>query len=658
VDFEDYFSLTLGTPGIVTVTATFNTGNLDLDLELLTGAGVVLRASAGSTGTETVTANVSAGTHIVRAFKSHKWGGDYTLAVSVVPDTNPTPPVITAQPVGLTVAQGQSATFTVSATGSAPLHYQWRKDGGNLAGATSSSFNLPNAQPSNAGVYSVLVSNSVGSVLSSNAALIIIVPPAITSQPTGLTVAQGQSATFSVSVTGTAPLHYQWRKDGGNLAGATSSSFNLPNAQPSNAGVYSVIVSNSASTVTSFNAPLIVNRPPVPSSPQLQRFLGQGLKVPETILLGSDPDGDPIHLVAISPVSALGGLVRTNKGFVFYLPPAGQTNQDSFNYTIADSRGASATGTASIVITSNQAASLTAVLSAAGRAFRLTGGAVPGGACTFEFTGNLDSAVWQELGTVIASSQGKAEYVDRPPNEVSARYYRTVTVVGPPKQLEIISLGQGSFPVLNGQGIPGREYRIEFAAQQNPSAWQTLGMVVAGASGEFEYVAEPGSGPQTHYYRAITDVVPGPKLEIASPEGGLRLLLTGSGPPGQACTIEFTTNLTAPVWRPLGTVITDSSGKFKYADLPPAGVPSRFYRTIQKGGAAPSLAVALTGNRAYRLRFDSIPGITHRIEYTESLAPPNWQPLGSSMVNEFGVFEWTDIPPPNSPQRYYRSVHP
>ncbi|MEI6085208.1 MAG: immunoglobulin domain-containing protein, partial [Verrucomicrobiota bacterium] len=84
-------------------------------------------------------------------------------------------------------------------------------------------------------------------------------PPTITSQPGNVTVTAGSSATFSVTAAGTAPLTYQWRYNAANIAGATGSSFSMASAQPANAGTYSVVVSNSAGTVTSANATLTVN---------------------------------------------------------------------------------------------------------------------------------------------------------------------------------------------------------------------------------------------------------------------------------------------------------------------------------------------------------------------------------------------------------------
>ena len=97
------------------------------------------------------------------------------------------PPYLTAQPEGLTVVQGGQATFGVDAGGTAPLAYQWRQNGTNIAGATASSYTRMNLAPSDAGNYSVLVTNAVGTVTSLNAVLTVtpLTPPLLT-QPNWL----------------------------------------------------------------------------------------------------------------------------------------------------------------------------------------------------------------------------------------------------------------------------------------------------------------------------------------------------------------------------------------------------------------------------------------------------------------------------------------
>ena len=172
-----------------------------------------------------------------------------------------TPPSITAQPVNTTVTVGQIATFNVTAAGTAPLSYQWRKNRVNITGATSSSYTTPATTiADNGSLFSVVVSNSAGSVTSNSATLTVRTPPSITTQPANKTVIVGKTAKFSVTATGTAPLSYQWRKNGVNITGATSASYiTPPTTLADNGSLFAVVVSNSAGSVTSNNATLTVN---------------------------------------------------------------------------------------------------------------------------------------------------------------------------------------------------------------------------------------------------------------------------------------------------------------------------------------------------------------------------------------------------------------
>jgi hypothetical protein len=83
-------------------------------------------------------------------------------------------PTITTQPVGQTVSEGQTATFSVVATGSAPLSYQWRRDGADIPGATSDSYTTPATVLADDGAqFAVVVTNAAGSVTSTAAILTV-----------------------------------------------------------------------------------------------------------------------------------------------------------------------------------------------------------------------------------------------------------------------------------------------------------------------------------------------------------------------------------------------------------------------------------------------------------------------------------------------------
>jgi hypothetical protein len=164
-------------------------------------------------------------------------------------------PTILTQPQGGTVRAGTNVLFTVAASGTQPLLYEWRKDGRPLTGASTSSLLLANVQAVDAGTYSVTVSNSVGGTLSEGAVLTVDSTPLILSQPASVTVAPGAMTNFSVVADGP-ELTYEWFHEGISVPGGTSSTLTITSALTGAQGTYFVVVSNFATTTMSSNATL------------------------------------------------------------------------------------------------------------------------------------------------------------------------------------------------------------------------------------------------------------------------------------------------------------------------------------------------------------------------------------------------------------------
>jgi hypothetical protein len=153
------------------------------------------------------------------------------------------PVQITQQPASQTVNPGTAVTFSVTATGTAPLSYQWKKNGVSISGATAASYAIASAQQGDEGSYTCAVSNVCGTVTSAAAALAMSDSLQITQQPRGGTRYVSESFTFSVSVTGgTGVIRYRWQKNGNPISGATRSSHTLTNLALSDAGTYTVTV--------------------------------------------------------------------------------------------------------------------------------------------------------------------------------------------------------------------------------------------------------------------------------------------------------------------------------------------------------------------------------------------------------------------------------
>jgi uncharacterized repeat protein (TIGR01451 family) len=225
---------------------------------LLPDANIVF-GGAGSNRTVTVTpASNQAGSALVTLTVSDGELSAMDTFLLTVSDV-PVPPSILVQPMSQSVAVGATVTFTVEATGSMPLSYQWRKDGIDLVGSNEPTLTLNNVSAADAGGYDVQVANALGSVTSQTALLTVQEAPVITQQPVSQSVLPGATVVFSVEATGSPPLAYQWLFNGGTISGANETMLTFENVQPQQAGTYQVTVSNQAGTTTSDAAMLEVN---------------------------------------------------------------------------------------------------------------------------------------------------------------------------------------------------------------------------------------------------------------------------------------------------------------------------------------------------------------------------------------------------------------
>lgn len=171
-------------------------------------------------------------------------------------------PNITAQPTGATNIVGGSQSFTVSASGTGTLGYQWLFQGAPMGGATQSTLTLSSLSLAQAGDYSVVVYDQNGSVVSSVATLVLQQPATILIPPDARGIPYGGSGSFSVVAAGSGDLFYQWSKDGVPIPGATRSTLYFNGVDFTAAGNYTVTVRNSQRSVSSAPVPLTVQLKP------------------------------------------------------------------------------------------------------------------------------------------------------------------------------------------------------------------------------------------------------------------------------------------------------------------------------------------------------------------------------------------------------------
>jgi hypothetical protein len=190
-----------------------------------------------------------------------------THALAGFGDSAHNPPIFVSDPPTVspsgTIYSTTPFSLTTDVYGEPPLTFQWRHAGTNLPGATGATFTRASSASSDAGAYVVVVGNTYGSVTSSvvNVAINPAVPPSITSQPANRFVYPGGAAAFTVAADGTTPFTYQWKHAGTNLPGATTSRLVITNCGASEAGAYTVGVTNVAGGVLSGTATLTLSTP-------------------------------------------------------------------------------------------------------------------------------------------------------------------------------------------------------------------------------------------------------------------------------------------------------------------------------------------------------------------------------------------------------------
>ena len=426
------------------------------------------------------------------------------------------PPVVVTQPIGATRTVGQSVTFSIAASGSGSLSYQWYLNGNPIAGANASSYTLPTVALVDAGSYTAGVSNSAGSVTSTPAALTVtpvVILPSISGQPQSLAINQGQSAEFTVTATGSS-LGYQWFKDGQNITGATASVLRITSTQISDGGVYRVVVSNSAGSETSSPALLSVNSPPIfidlqPTAVGEESNLSIQLKTADSEV--------PSQNLITRLVSGPDGLVVSPQGFVSWAPTEAQGGR-SYPVSVEVSDGSlSTTGQFEVTVaevnrspvinpvTATAVAEGTAWtqnltasdpdLPANGLSFRLVSG--PSGASVDPKTGVLSWTPSEADGGSTVDFVVEVADDVQPPLASQTTVQLTVTEVNNPPTLE--ALADVTVPEEAAWSITVRAADSDLPAQPLTYALKANppGMTLDSSTGELRWKPSESQGPGT-----------------------------------------------------------------------------------------------------------------------------------------------------------------
>ncbi|HZR18272.1 MAG TPA: immunoglobulin domain-containing protein [Verrucomicrobiae bacterium] len=386
-------------------------GSAPLNYQWFFGGAVI----PGQTGTALGLTNVQTAQAGNYQFVASNGAGSATSTVAQL--TVLIPPAITTQPTNQTVISGANLSFQVNASGTAPLSYQWWFNGTNALGTSTNILGLNNVQPSQAGAYNVVITNSAGAITSSVATLTVGIPPGITNPPTSLVIIQGQNASFNVAASGDAPLGYQWRFASTPVAGATASSYTVFGTSSANAGNYDVVVSNPYGAVTSSVAQLTVLVPPSISSQPTNQIVAAGTDALFQVLAsGTAPLS---YQWWFNGTNAVG--INSN---ALVITGAQAAQAGTYQVVITNSAGAitSAVATLSIGVpagVSQQPVSLTVIqgrsatftVMGSGTApisyqWRLNGVALPGGVGTNYFIGAVGTGDAGAYDAVISNAYG------------------------------------------------------------------------------------------------------------------------------------------------------------------------------------------------------------------------------------------------------------
>lgn len=438
-----YVNGTLGvTPASITITADAKSKIYGASLPTLTASysGFVLGEGVGDLTTAaslstTATASSDVGNYPITA--SGAVSSNYTFSYSAG--------VLSVTPATLTVtANSQSKVYGASLPTLTASYSGFVLSQGTGALSSQPAITTTATASSGVGTYPITVSGGAAGnynfAYNSGTLTITQAISATTIASSATTVSPGANVTFTATVGAVAPGAgtpsglVKFRVDG-SIAGSNTlvngtAAFTTASLALGNHSIVAEYAgdANFIGSSNSLSQSLSINTPPVAGNVTIQRNPLMGVKVRMTTLLtnDSDADGDSLTL-SVSSSSAHGGSVHMTGGWVFYTPAAGFTNADSFNYTVQDGRGGSATATVTVAIAADVApAQNLVIVSVANGSVLLNGSGIPGLTYRIQYTASLGAPAWQDLpnASVTADSTGAFQYTDTAAADV--RYYRSV----------------------------------------------------------------------------------------------------------------------------------------------------------------------------------------------------------------------------------------
>ena len=494
------------------------------------------------------------------------------------------PPAVSISPASVTLLAGTNAMFTADSGGTAPLGYQWKRNGTNfsgtgISGTTSSVLTLTSISTNSEANYSVVVTNQFGSVTSSVATLVVVLPPSITSSSlTNVTIQCGSNAlAFVVTAAGSGPLSYQWSLDGSAVAGATNTSFSLSNLHSPDHTV-SVQVTNLYASLTT-NAILTVQD----TLPPIITLNGNN---PFTLQLGSsftDPGATATDWCAGAVAVVASGSVN-----------ADAVGTNTILYTASDGDGNTNTATRTVIVLDTTPPtvvwSFTNLVLAANSDCLVI---MPDVTATnfiqaTDFSGIASITQYPTNGAALPLGTNVVVIAAADPYGNTAYSTNTIVVQDQtPPQILVQPQSQSNAPGTNisfaavATACTPLAFQWFFnttalAAQTNSTL--VLSNLSLSVTGNYVVVVSAAGGSVTSSVAALALIVPAGNGMAVNPPGSVTLTLGGS--PGSTYILEAATNLTAPVWLYIATNTFDTNGVWQFTDLQATNFPEKYFRLM------------------------------------------------------------------------------
>ena len=495
------------------------------------------------------------------------------------------PPAISAQPASLTILSGSNAVFNMTAGGSAPLGYQWRNNGanlangGNISGVTTSALQFTAATTNNSGNYSVVITNNYGSITSAVATLTVVLPPSLNSPLTNQTIECGGNATFTIAPSGTPPLNIQWRLDGTPVANATNASFALTDIHlPGHTvgvvvtNLYGGITNSAVLTVQDTLAPVITlngNNP---------LFVELGGAFSDPGATATDACAG-VRLVAFSGSTVRTNVVATNTLAYQADDGNGNTNTVTRTVIVRDTTPPAILWSFTNLVLAADTNCSAAMPDVTGTNYILATDL--SGALTISQTPTNSSILPLGTNTVVvtvADASGNDSYST---NTIVVQDETPPVILTQP-QSQTNTIGTTADFSISATACTPVSYQWFFnnAVMTNATnyALAILSVDLTNA-GNYSVVASADGGSVTSSVVTLTVnlIPPSFKSISATPSGGFNLSFVGT--PGYSYVLEVTSDLSSPTnWLPVATNKLGVDGVWQFSDTQATNFQQRFYR--------------------------------------------------------------------------------